>query len=118
MTARPLVLLADDDDDIRETVSMLLADEGFDVVAVGDGSQAQAALEAGTCQPNCIILDLMMPVMDGWEFWSWIQQSRFANIPVVMWSASNVDARSLGSARLVKKSSHPDELLKAVRRSL
>lgn len=59
------VLIVDDDADIRETLSDFLQDEGYDVAAVGDGAQALAFLRSGVALPCLILLDLMMPVMDG-----------------------------------------------------
>jgi CheY-like chemotaxis protein len=59
------VLVVDDDADIRESLRLVLEDEGFVVRTAADGAQAVAAMEAES--PCFVILDLMMPVMDGWE---------------------------------------------------
>ncbi|HXU73942.1 MAG TPA: response regulator [Polyangia bacterium] len=59
------VLVVDDDPDIRESLRTLLEDEGFVVRSAADGAEAVAMMEA---EPPCfVVLDLMMPIMDGWE---------------------------------------------------
>jgi len=82
MTRR--VLIVDDDEEIRETLRELLSDEGFDVVEAGDGADALTRLSDGA-QPNVILLDLMMPNMDGWQFHREIQKdSTLSSIPIVV----------------------------------
>jgi CheY-like chemotaxis protein len=77
------VLIVDDDRDIRETLGDLLHDEGFDVEAAWNGESALARLQAGF-RPDVIVLDIMMPRMDGLTFRS-LQRSHpaLASIPVV-----------------------------------
>jgi urea transport system substrate-binding protein len=60
------VLVVDDDPDIRETVTDCLEDEGYRVTAAADGAQGLAA--AAREPPDVILLDMKMPVLDGWEF--------------------------------------------------
>lgn len=59
------ILIVDDDPHIRELVGVFLKQEAFDVYEAGDGVQALAQLE--TVKPDLMILDVMMPNMDGWE---------------------------------------------------
>ena len=82
------VLIVDDERDIRETLGELLVDEGFGVEAAWNGETALARLEAGF-RPDVIILDLMMPVMDGPTFRT-LQRSHpaLSGIPVVGLSAA------------------------------
>lgn len=82
------VLIVDDERDIRETLGELLLDEGFVVEAAWNGETALARLGAGF-RPDVIILDLMMPVMDGQTFRA-LQRSHaaLARIPVVGLSAA------------------------------
>ena len=61
------VMLVEDDVDIRADLSALLCSEGFEVVCAADGAEALAHLRAGA-RPAVILLDLMMPLMNGWEF--------------------------------------------------
>jgi CheY-like chemotaxis protein len=86
MTRR--ILIIDDDEEIRETLGELLSDEGFEVVEAGDGVDALALL-AVEAHPHLILLDLMMPNMDGWKFHSELQKdSALASIPVVVMTAA------------------------------
>jgi two-component system chemotaxis response regulator CheY len=66
-SVRRRVLVVDDDPAIQETLRDLLEDEGYEVVVAGNGRQALERLEQGLC-PDVILLDLMMPVMNGWQF--------------------------------------------------
>jgi CheY-like chemotaxis protein len=61
------ILLAEDNADIRETLAEVLALEGFDVETAANGKEALERLQ-GDISPVLILLDLMMPVMSGWEF--------------------------------------------------
>jgi CheY-like chemotaxis protein len=82
--ARPLqVLIVDDDRDIRETLGEMLSDEGFSVEASWNGETALARLREGFC-PDVILLDIMMPAMDGLTFRALQRQEpALADIPVV-----------------------------------
>lgn len=64
----PVLLVVDDDADIREIMKITLEAEGFVVAEAANGQAALDQLNAGLL-PRVIILDLMMPVMTGWEFW-------------------------------------------------
>ncbi len=90
---RNVILIVEDDDAIQETLGEILFDEGYQVVGAFNGRQALEYLQAGLT-PRLILLDLMMPVMSGWEFRA--QQQRdptLSGIPVVVISGdANVDA--------------------------
>jgi CheY-like chemotaxis protein len=80
------ILLVEDENDIRTEIAELLRDEGFEVVEAADGSEALDKLRRGF-RPCLILLDLMLPHVDGWEFRD--QQMKdplLANIPVVVLS--------------------------------
>jgi CheY-like chemotaxis protein len=66
-TSRSHVLLVDDDPDVRETVAALLELEGYRVTVAVNGQEALCLLQIGP-PPSLILLDLLMPVMDGFEF--------------------------------------------------
>ncbi|NTU78308.1 MAG: response regulator [Chloroflexales bacterium] len=89
MTTRPAtILVVDDDYGIREVLSEVLNDEGYQVVTAADGEEALRYLQCVSSLPCVILLDLMMPVMTGWEFRLAQQQDpRLAPIPVVALSA-------------------------------
>ncbi len=78
------VMLVEDDPDIRAMISQLLELEGYRVVAFANGVEALRELRAGL-SPAVILLDLMMPVMNGWQFRAeQTQDPRLAAIPVVV----------------------------------
>ncbi len=114
VAALPLLLLAEDDDDVCEQTAQVLEDAGFTTCSARDGQRAIALLESGI-QPAAIILDLMMPVMSGWDVWDWLQQSRFAKVPVIIWTATGLRQGSVGSARVIAKSVNPRELVDTIR---
>jgi CheY-like chemotaxis protein len=80
------ILVVDDDRDVRETVAAVLDGEGYRVRCAENGAQALAMLH-GT-KPSAIILDLMMPVMNGWELLQIVRDDRdLRGIPIVVLSA-------------------------------
>ncbi|HEY2748207.1 MAG TPA: response regulator [Polyangia bacterium] len=83
------VLLVEDDEDIRQSVAEILREEGFNVAAAVDGDDALRYLRGTDDVPRLILLDLMMPVMDGWGFRAaQLADARLAEIPVVILSAA------------------------------
>jgi signal transduction histidine kinase len=83
------VMLIDDDADARALVGWTLRDRGYDVVECSDGRDALERLR-GACRPDVIVLDLVMPVMDGWEFR--VEQKgdpALAGIPVIALSGDS-----------------------------
>ena len=104
MTIPCQILVIDDDKDLRESLVDALIDTGHDVTAAENGAHALRLLRATDPLPRLILLDLMMPVMDGIEFRS--QQradSRLRDIPVVVLSA---DAAVQERAREMGVSGH------------
>jgi CheY-like chemotaxis protein len=82
------ILVVEDDPAIRETLEAVLEDEGYHVRGAANGREALALLRAEAGSPALILLDLMMPVMSGWEFR--VEQQHdpvLASIPVVVLSA-------------------------------
>jgi CheY-like chemotaxis protein len=115
----PLVLLVEDDLDLRETTALLLEDEGYQVCAVQNGREALNQLLDGPL-PGVILLDMLMPVMNGWEFRAQQQRDpRLAAIPVVVVTASRDHLPSSlfpdGSA-VLRKPFDLDDLLANVQR--
>ena len=81
------ILVIDDNPDLRETLVLLLADHGLTVTTVASGREALALLASGG-RPNLILLDLMMPEMNGWQFLEHLRSdAAFASIPVVIMTA-------------------------------
>ena len=88
---RPLVLVVDDDDAIREALCDILDDAGFATVGARHGLEALKVLAASAPAPTFILLDLMMPVMDGWAFCESREKSRaLSEIPVIAISAVEI----------------------------
>jgi len=86
VSGRATVLVVDDDADLREALADVLQESGYDVLTAEHGKAALAVLE-GTL-PDVILLDLMMPVMDGPTFAVERKKNpRAAGIPVVLFSA-------------------------------
>jgi DNA-binding response OmpR family regulator len=114
-----LVLIADDDRDIVRFVALNLRLEGFDVVEANDGQDAlDMALDV---RPSLILLDTMMPRMDGYEVCSRLRHQRpDAQIPVIMLTAKSMDAdRSMaytaGADDWVTKPFDPADLVSKVK---
>lgn len=81
------ILIVEDDADIRETLQHLLESAGYAARAAGNGQEALEMIE-GLGQPCLILLDLMMPVMDGWAFLSALERDEtLASVPIVIVSA-------------------------------
>ena len=83
---RPLILVADDDPDIRSLVTLRLERSGYEVVAAGDGEQAfAAALERA---PDLALLDVMMPKLDGYELTQRLRREEATrHLPVILLTA-------------------------------
>jgi len=95
------VLLVEDDEDIRASVGEILREEGFDVVGASDGDEALRYLRGAAEPPRLILLDLMMPVMDGWAFRAaQLADERLAKIPVVILSAATDVRRHAAQLRV------------------
>src|ERR1043165_9927085 len=81
------VLIVEDDEDLREMMAQLLTLEGYQAAAVANGREALEYLHDSE-KPHVILLDLMMPVMDGWEFRRKQQADpSLAPVPVIVLSA-------------------------------
>ena len=112
--------MVDDDVDLLEALSEILESEGFGIHQARNGLEALEVLEP--LRPDLILLDLMMPVMDGWEFAERIRgRPDWAQIPVIVLSADrNVGdkARKLGAVGYLAKPFELSELLSLVQTSL
>jgi DNA-binding response OmpR family regulator len=84
------VLVVEDDDDLRGSLTHSLQCEGYDVDEARNGREALECLHNGGRRPGCILLDLMMPIMNGWQFRDAQQNDPdpgIAQIPVIVLSA-------------------------------
>lgn len=89
---RPPVLVVDDDAAILRTVTDILTDEGYEVLTAANGAEALALL--AQTAPGVILLDMRMPVMDGWQF-ARALDARQRAIPLIVMTAAQ-DARQWG----------------------
>ncbi len=109
------VLVVEDDLDVRQALLEIIEEHGFSAAGVGDGAQALAFLARAEELPCLILLDLMMPVMDGATFREAQRQDpRLASIPVVVLSAyKDLDhhARGLGAVSVLRKPPSVRELV-------
>jgi DNA-binding response OmpR family regulator len=116
MTAReaPLVLVADDEDDIRSLVSFRLKRAGYEVITAADGEEA--LLLATTRLPDLVVLDMMMPKATGLEVTrSMREQSTTKDIPIILLTARAQEADvargfDAGADDYVKKPFSPQDL--------
>jgi CheY-like chemotaxis protein len=87
------VLVVEDDPDLLGSLASFLQGEGYKVECARHGLEALGRLRGG-CRPDVILLDLMMPIMSGWEFRdAQRQDSELCRIPVVVVSGMNDSAR-------------------------
>jgi CheY-like chemotaxis protein len=108
-----VVLVVDDDDEIRQALRDLLTDEGYPVYCAGNGLVALALLKE-IPRPCVILLDLMMPVMDGRAFLGALREdSARAAIPVTVITAAN-DTAGLAGVRVLRKPIDVEKLLEVV----
>jgi CheY-like chemotaxis protein len=101
---RHQILVVDDDSDIREVLTEVLKDSGHDVLTATNGLEALEVLRAGAC-PCLVLLDLMMPVMDGYVFLETRKSDpALAAIPIAVITAGrHLDWQRLDCAALVPK---------------
>ena len=116
MSTRPLVLVADDEPRITKLVSLALGEEGFRVITAGGGEEALRKAEE--YRPDVVLLDIVMPDLDGIEVMRQLRTSR--SIPVILLTAKGSTADKakgldLGADDYVAKPFHPDELAARVR---
>ena len=113
------VLVVDDDYAVLDALKDILEDEGYEVSVAANGLEALKQLSRGP-RPCVILLDLMMPVMNGWEFREkQLEDDGLAAIPTIIVTAQNkpeVSASELKAATSIRKPIAPDTLLKTVER--
>jgi CheY-like chemotaxis protein len=114
---KPLILVVDGQDLSRGALAVLLSTLGYASVEAANGREALATL-AGGVRPDLILLDLMMPVMDGWEFMKQQRRDwRFCTIPtIVITAVASHDPRCLEMpvVRFLPKPYTPEQLMAAI----
>lgn len=110
--AKPAILIIDDDAGSREGLAELLAAEGFSVATALDGADGLTYLRQGH-RPKVILLDLMMPSMDGWDFRAEQKRDhRLADIPVIAISAAG---KLMDADHTLRKPINVETLLRLLR---
>ncbi len=112
----PRVLVVDDDPDIRALLASALADDGYEVASAKNGRDALDVLSRWPA--DVVILDLMMPVMDGWTFAHELHDKRI-DVPIVVLSAVNDvkrHAERVGAVDIITKPFDLDTLLPKIAR--
>jgi DNA-binding response OmpR family regulator len=115
----PTILVADDEEDLRELVSYRLSRSGYEVVEAVDG---QEALELATERtPDLMVLDVMMPRLDGYELTRRVrEEDSLRSVPVILLTARSQETDvsrgfEVGADDYLKKPFNPDELVARVR---
>ncbi len=116
MGAQPLILVADDEPRVTKLVSIALSEEGFRVVTAATGPEAIQMAEEH--RPDVVLLDIVMPGMDGIEVMRQLRETRSVPVILVTAKGSTADkAKGLdfGADDYISKPFHPDELAARVR---
>ena len=119
MTPRARVLVVDDDEAILEFVGEALADEGYEVLTALNGEEALALAVGGNSPPDLILLDMRMPVMDGWDFARAYRDAPGPHAPIVLITAARdaaTTAQEIGAADYLAKPFSLQKLLDLVER--
>lgn len=116
MNAKQRILITDDDENIVELISLYLAKEGYEVKSASDGREALAALDS--FKPSLIVLDVMMPEMDGYEVCREVRKT--STTPIIMLTAKGetfdkVLGLELGADDYMVKPFDPKELVARVK---
>ncbi|MCL4550870.1 MAG: response regulator transcription factor [Bacteroidetes bacterium] len=118
---KPKILLVDDEKDIVEFLQYNLTQEGFKVIAAYNGKEA---LEKMTVNPDLVILDVMMPKMDGYEVCTRIRSmDEYKNVPIIFLTAKSsemdeVHGLNIGADDFIQKPISPKKLVARVKSNL
>ncbi|MFK5969566.1 MAG: response regulator [Candidatus Marithrix sp.] len=112
------ILMIDDDDELRILVSIYIRSAGYEMFQAINGQDGKEKLK--TLTPDLIILDMMMPVLDGIGFLRWLTQAKL-NIPVLAFTSMNRDENNvkiIGVTEIVFKPIELDKLVKQINKIL
>jgi len=116
------VLVVEDDEHISQVLRFMLERQGYHVVHLADGRAAACHVESSAAAPALVLLDVMLPYVDGFEIVRLIRaRADWASVPVLMLTAKNTErdtvrALDAGASDFVIKPFQPNELLARVRR--
>ncbi len=111
-----IILVVDDDEIILSTVEFLLVDEGYSVLLASNGQEALACVEQQP--PSLILLDMKMPIMDGWAFAAAYRSQPGPHAPIIVMTAAHEPAdraRAVAAESYIAKPFDIDQLLALVR---
>ena len=115
---KPRLVVIDDAEDLRDILCHILSVEGFDVSGFSDATEAIRRIESGL-PADLILLDLMMPIMNGWEFCQYRATSAaLRRVPVVIITARHGVAPPVGVSEVLLKPFDPDVLSAVIARAL
>ena len=120
----PLVLVVEDDEHIAQVLRFMLERQAYRVVHLADGRAASEHIRNTTERPDLVLLDVMLPYVDGFELVQLVRaRSDWAGLPVLMLTAKNTErdtvrALDAGANDFIIKPFQPNELLARVRRFL
>jgi excisionase family DNA binding protein len=117
----PLVLIVDDDEQVREYVRVNLEAEGYSVREAGNAEEGLLAVEEST--PDLVLLDVMLPQVDGWEMLQQLQERHGEAVPVVMFSgkadaATADEVAERGARGFIGKPFDPGQLIEKTKQLL
>lgn len=108
------VLIVEDEQELRESLEELFEDEGFVVSTAENGADALAQLQNASQLPCCMILDLLMPVLNGIELYAEMKQdARLADLPIIVTTSD--PSRAPEGLLIMKKPINLERLVLAVR---
>lgn len=115
--AHKSILVIEDDQAVRQTIKDLLEIQGYQVYAASNGEEGASLLGTLAEVPCVILLDLMMPKMNGWQFLD-LQRNHpiFKNVPVVICSAYEESAKAIRPTAFISKPIQLDALLSTVQK--
>lgn len=114
---KKIILVVDDEIEIAQSVETILVDEGYDVLSVGDGLQAQKLLTHK--RPDLIISDVMMPHCNGYQLLRKLrEQDNLKDIPVILMSAAQMNDNEVAPESFLKKPFDLEGLLFSVEKVL
>ena len=114
------VMVVEDHGATRDGVAAILRDNGYGVVAMENGRQALDRLSSGS-PPDLILLDMLLPVLDGWRLLELLKESPHGNVPVIITTGTILTrewAASKGCAGFLKKPIDPSEMVAEIGRVL
>jgi CheY-like chemotaxis protein len=109
------ILIVEDNDATREGLAYILRKAGYEVATASNGRQGLDCLRSGRPRPDLVVLDMLLPVLDGWHFLEELRQwSRPLKIPILITTATILSrdwAAQHGCAGFLRKPVKPEQLL-------